>query len=224
MGKEKKQGGYGGFLIIWLVVSILVGVWLESNNRTGQGMATVVFSSLILGGLITFIFFAFLMVIATSRIRREKQKYKINPPVINQSMSHIDTTTKDSPACNCDGCPNQNTCKYGHVIKDDITRERLPLWTKFELLHSFDRFEPENDIYTDIASEEEMRYQKTLLKLDEDKLLRTLDYLDAQKKWYYAAGKCGIAYYKYMKLGSVQQAVQDALRLKRRIEKNRNMT
>lgn len=92
----------------------------------------------------------------------------------------------------------------------------MTLANKFMFLHAFDNYEPNGDEYTDIATIEERHHRKKLLLMDEAKLLRTLEYLDKQKKLYYEAGKCGQAYYRFMNMGAERKLVWETIQLKRK--------
>ncbi len=141
---------------------------------------------------------------------------RINTDVNTKDASNLRMSAKELTKCNCDGCPNQDNCEYGYIVIDEITGERLTLADKFMLLHAFDNYEPEGDEYTDIATMEERHRQKILITMDEEKLLRTLEYLDKQKKLYYKVGKCGRAYYSFMNMGAERKLVWETIQLKRK--------
>lgn len=213
MKNKKKQGGCGTYLIIWIIASLLVGMCLNSVNETGQGNETIILFAILLGGLFTFVIFCIMMVIVTSQAKKEKK----NPSVSNaQVVNNSAAPAKEQPKCNCDGCPRQESCEYGHIIVDEITGERLTLADKFILKHAFDDYEPDGDEYTDIATIEERHHQKKLLPMEDAKLLRTLEYLDKQKKLYYEVGKCGQAYYRFMNMGEERKLVWETIQLKRK--------
>lgn len=115
------------------------------------------------------------------------------------------------PKCNCDGCPKQEECEYGHTIYDEVTNERMTLVDKFMMLHALDGFECANDNNFNIATNEELHDKRLLLKLDEDTLGNTLHYLQNQKKQYIALGKCGRAYFNFMKIGDEIVLVKEAI-------------
>lgn len=127
---------------------------------------------------------------------------------ISNKHTHME---KPRPKCNCDGCINQDSCKYGHVIYDEFDKTRLSLADKFVMLHTFDSFEPIGD-FDDIATIEERHHQKKLMNLSKDKVLRTLNYLQEQKKLYLAVGKCGKAYYNFENMGAELQLVKETLK------------
>lgn len=112
MENKEKQGGCGTFLIIWVIASLLVGMCLNSINETGQGMGTTISFAILLGGLFTFIIFCIMMVIATSRVKKEKR----NAPVsYTQVVSNAEVSAKERPKCNCDGCLGRK------VVSTDIS-------------------------------------------------------------------------------------------------------
>lgn len=159
-----------------------------------------------------------------------KKEKKHNPRLVDPYIStdvetgysaSVPVQTPRYPKCNCDGCPNQESCRYGHIIYDEIDKKRLSLTDKFIMLHAFDKFVPVGD-YEDIATIEECRNQNQLIKLDEEKIIRTLNYLQEEKNLYLAVGKCGRAYYNSMNLGGILKFVEECLALKRRILKARN--
>ena len=124
-------------------------------------------------------------------------KWWIRRKAIKQNNSVNETKQVKT---NCNGCPNQDSCKYGFVIYDDIEHTRLTLAEKFIMLHTFDSFEPEGD-YSDIATLEERHRGNLLMQMELDKLCRTLDYLEKQKSMYMSIGKCGRAYFNSMHIG-----------------------
>lgn len=154
------------------------------------------------------------------KTKKEKITNRITTNVNTKDANNLRMSAKELPKCNCDGCPKQENCEYGHVIIDEITGERLTLADKFSFLHAFDNYEPSGDEYTDIATIEERHHQKKLLVMDESKLLRTLEYLDKQKKMYYEAGKCGRAYYSFMNMGAERKLVWETFQYKRKELKN----
>lgn len=131
--------------------------------------------------------------------------------VIIQTKQSSEVQPKQYSKCNCDGCINQESCKYGHVIYDEFDKTKLSLADKFMMLHTFDNFEPVGD-YDDIATIEERHYQKKLIKLNRNRILKTLSYLQEQKKLYLAVGKCGKAYYNFMNMGGELQLVKNTLK------------
>ncbi len=112
--------------------------------------------------------------------------------------------------CNCDGCPKQMNCEYGYVVYDDITKEKMSLSNKFMMLQAFENCESTNK--SSIATIEELHNKKLLLKLDLSTLENTLAYLLEQKENYLAVGKCGKAYFNFMKMGDEISLVKEAIR------------
>ena len=127
-------------------------------------------------------------------------------------MSGKTVTTKKYPKCNCDGCLKQEECEYGHIIYEEFTNERLTLFDKFMMLHAFDIFAPVEEGYGNIATNEEVHNKKMLLNLDKDTLMNTMNYLQEQKKKYLAVGKCGRAYFNFMKMGDEIKLVKEAIK------------
>lgn len=109
------------------------------------------------------------------------------------------STESKNPKCNCDGCFRQKECEYGHVIYDEVDKSRMTLFDKFMMLHLVDGMEP-IEFNGNIATVEEVHNKKLLFQLDKDTLLNTLNYLQEQKKRYLAVGKCGKAYFSFMKM------------------------
>lgn len=124
-------------------------------------------------------------------------KKKTNKPFPKSIKQYSNVNFPKYPKTNCDGCQNQPFCKYGYVIYDDIENTKMTLVDKFTMLHAFDSFEPEGD-WEDIANLTERHNGQMLMKMDMDKLHRTLDYLQKQKALYLAVGKCGRSYFNFM--------------------------
>ena len=120
------------------------------------------------------------------------------------------------PKCNCDGCLRQESCEYGHVIYDEITNERMTLFDKFMMviIESSDNFNIEkfSGSFGTIATNEEMSNKYSLLELDKNTLHNTLKYMEAVKKAYANFGKCGRAYFNFMKMGDEISLVKEAIR------------
>lgn len=115
------------------------------------------------------------------------------------------------PKCNCDGCPKQDNCEYGHVIYDEITKKRMSLFDKFMMLHTFDcSVSPED--FGNVAANKELHDKRLLLELGKNVLYNTLNYLQEVKKVYLAFGKCGRAYFNFMKMGDEISLVKEAVR------------
>lgn len=114
------------------------------------------------------------------------------------------------PKCNCDGCSRQENCEYGHVIYDEITNERMTLFDKFMMLHTFE-LNISAEGFGSIATDEESRNKRLLMKLDIATLHNTLNYLQEVKKAYLLFGKCGRAYFNFMKMGDEIALVEEAI-------------
>lgn len=137
----------------------------------------------------------------------DRQNFSTSEPVYQPEL----VQTTQYPKCNCDGCPNQESCKYGHIIYDELDKTKLSLADKFMMLHTFDTFEPVGD-YDDIATVEERHHQNKLRVLSKDRLISTLSYLEEQKRLYLNAGKCGRAYYNFMNMGGELQIVKETIK------------
>lgn len=118
---------------------------------------------------------------------------------------------KNVPKCNCDGCIKQEECEYGHIVYDEITNERLSLADKFMIVGIFD-FDKSSYDFGNVATNEELYNKKLLLKLEKDVLHNMLNYLQEMKKAYYEFGKCGKAYFNYMKMGDEISLVKEVIR------------
>ncbi|NBH61602.1 hypothetical protein D1155_08065 [Anaerotruncus sp. 80] len=116
-------------------------------------------------------------------------------------------STSNMPKCNCDGCPKQDTCQYGHVITDYFDGSRLSLADKYMLL---DTSEPEAP--KGIATLEQCHDVRKLKKLNRECLQETLEYLVQLRQYYYDYGKCGSAYYRFMNMSGELQLVKQALK------------
>lgn len=126
-----------------------------------------------------------------------------------EDMENVFTYRK-FPKCNCDGCHKQGNCQYGHVIYDEFTGERMSLFDKFMMLNVCETDFPEASIV--VATNEELHDMSLLMKLDKEALYETLEYLQNIKKWYYDYGKCGKAYFNFMKMGDEILLVKETIR------------
>lgn len=115
------------------------------------------------------------------------------------------------PKCNCDGCQKQENCEYGHVIYDEITRGRMSLFDKFAMVESLE-FDVSTEKFGKIATIQELHDKRLLLKIDKNVLYNTLNYLQEMQKAYYAFGKCGRAYFNFMKMGDEISLVKEAIK------------
>lgn len=136
-----------------------------------------------------------------------KNRYKFQAKAVDGNYEF----DKKVPKCNCDGCPKQDACEYGHVVYDDITKERMSLFDKFMMLHTFDCCVSPED-FGNVATNKELHDKRLLLKLDKNVLYNTLNYLQEVKKVYLAFGKCGRAYFNFMKMGDEISLVKGAVR------------
>lgn len=135
------------------------------------------------------------------------------------SISDVDSiTNKDKstyPKCNCDGCSKQDSCTYGHIIYDEITRERMTLADKFIMLSALDNIEFKiNCESTNTIPNEHLHDAKKLLTYTKDELINLLSYLQEQKKNYIEFGKCGRSYFNFMKMNAEIEMVKKAIKQK----------
>lgn len=121
---------------------------------------------------------------------------------------------KTAPKCNCDGCPKQETCEYGHVVYDDITSERMTLTDKFIMLSTFDYPISSLDIsaYGEIINPGDLHNYKKITSYSKDILQSTLTYLQDEKKSYLSYGKCGRSYFNFMKMNVPLENVKKAIK------------
>lgn len=134
-----------------------------------------------------------------------------HPQIASTSKVDTETSVKSHPKCNCDGCPKQENCKYGHVISDEF-EGKLSLFDKYMLLNSFEKFEDVYDSQEKIATNEELHNLKLLLKLDKQCLINTKTFLEAQKQWLLSQGKCGRSYFYFMNMHKEIQLVDEAIK------------
>ena len=117
-----------------------------------------------------------------------------------------------SKKCNCDGCPKQNSCKYGHVIYDEITRERITLSDKFIMLSVFENIDFNIKDSDNVIPQEFLRDTRKLQQFSLEELKNTLSYLESIKTQYTNFGKCGKAYYNFMHMNSEIDVVKEAIK------------
>lgn len=153
-----------------------------------------------------------------SKNTTESLNYKELHEEPQQENSKIESTVAENvvsyhkfPKCNCDGCPRQEKCRFGHVIYDEFSGERMTLFDKFMLLDICGNDMPPEGSVT-LATNEELHDMQLLMKLDKDAICETLDYLLEMKKWYYAYGKCGKAYFSFMKMENEISLVKESIR------------
>lgn len=269
MKKQKKSLGCGGYLLSWGVVTVVLCVLFSVINKTGQSMASIIFTSVFIGFFLAFFVWGFYIFFKTKRemknknqggnqqeveniptpdmkanvVRQEvpQQSYCVvnsterqaTVAIQNSGISRqVDNTgvlkaneipnnirSKDSlrniPKCNCDGCPKQESCEYGHVIYDEFTHERMTLVDKYMMVALTSSSDENNMLVSDfgiIATNEEIHDKRLLVKLDKEVLYNTLNYLQEVKKTYIAFGKCGRAYFNFMKMGDEISLVKEAIK------------
>ena len=75
---KKKQGGCRTAFVIWGIVTVMIGFALNSINKAGENISTIIFGALVLGVSGAFLVFCICMVIITSKIkiieRKQRQK------------------------------------------------------------------------------------------------------------------------------------------------------
>lgn len=133
----------------------------------------------------------------------------------NNAQAHRNKNQNRTAKCNCDGCPKQDTCEYGHIIYDDITHERMTLADKFIMLESFntDSFTPNLDNQGEIISNIQDLYSIKSISTYSKKIMQnTLFYLQEQKKLYLFYGKCGRAYFNLMNMNVPINNLKSALK------------
>lgn len=93
MSNNKNQGGCGIVILAWIVASIVMGVVLNSINKTGQSMGSTIFTAVLIGGLVAFVVFCIKMVVTTSRYqkiaRQQQQKDKAEGVSRYRDIIHI---------------------------------------------------------------------------------------------------------------------------------------
>lgn len=93
MRVKNKQGGCMIFLVIWGVIALITGFALNSINKTGQSISSIVVLSLVFGALIAFVVFCFNMAILTSKAkkvaRQQQQKDKVEGISRYDNIIHI---------------------------------------------------------------------------------------------------------------------------------------
>lgn len=73
---EKKNGGCGTPLLAWIISSVILIIVFNSINKTGQSMASIVFMSCLIGGVIGFIVFCIKMIKVTSQNQKVARNQK----------------------------------------------------------------------------------------------------------------------------------------------------
>ena len=112
------------------------------------------------------------------------------------------------PKCNCDGCPKQENCQYGHVNSDWLDGSRLSLVDKFILVNGdLEPAEPPG-----IATLSQRHDLQKLRALNKECLQETLKYLEQLRQFYYTCGKCGPAYFRFMNIQGELRLVKQALK------------
>ncbi len=139
------------------------------------------------------------------------------PDRFNQSLTTAPLSTNTHyPKCNCDGCPNQSLCEYGHIIYDEFTKERMTLADKFIMLNTFemDSFTPNLEPINIISDMQDLYDGKRIDTYPKDIVENTLSYLQEEKKLYLSFGKCGRAYFNYMKMNGPINNLKSVLKNK----------
>jgi len=141
---------------------------------------------------------------------QEKKEVAIKNTIINCEAKHVPTEEKQLAKCNCDGCPNQETCEYGYIIYDEFDGH-LSLADKFIFIGGCDVVKPVSN-REDIIDTRFLRNKKELYKQSKEKLKNTLYFLQEQKKKIYSIGKCGKAFFKYDLMENEINFVKEVLR------------
>lgn len=153
---------------------------------------------IVLGVILIFIAFCIINAIITTKKRQAQNNLRKNERTKAESTSAIKTTVRThKPSTNCDGCPNQNSCKYGYVIYDDFDGSRLTLLDKYIMVFGCsDLLSEIENKYSDVLNPNEFTYDKKKLELLSDsKLERRLKYIEEERFILLSAGKCGRAQY-----------------------------
>ena len=113
---------------------------------------------------------------------------------------------------NCDGCYKQTTCKYGYIIYDDITYNRMALWEKYIMLGGLTWGNKINDIELKCnISWYVVCDLRKLCKEEKNNIIKLYRILLSEKKFYYSFGKCGRAYWNYNSMNSLIEIVKNAI-------------
>ena len=111
---------------------------------------------------------------------------------------------------------NQSLCEYGHIIYDEFTKERMTLADKFIMLNTFemDSFTPNLEPINIISDMQDLYDGKRIDTYPKDIVENTLSYLQEEKKLYLSFGKCGRAYFNYMKMNGPINNLKSVLKNK----------
>lgn len=191
------------FTVSWFIFC-LIGI---SGNCTNYD-----FYDWIIALLITFIPFIIYSISKKRNpsIPNSKQNHKPTNAT-TKKVTNAKSSTRTHPKCNCDGCPKQENCEYGHVVYDEFDG-RLSLFDKYMRLNCLEKFEDVYDLQDKIATNEELHNKKLLLKLDKQCLINTKTFLEAQKQWFLSQGKCGRSYFYFMNMHKEMQLVDEAIK------------
>lgn len=93
MSDGENRSGCGFVIIVWIITSVVIGIALNSINKTGQSVGTIIFFAVLFGGLIVFILFCFRMAVVTSKyqkmVRQQRQKDKAEGVSRYRDIIHI---------------------------------------------------------------------------------------------------------------------------------------
>lgn len=118
---------------------------------------------------------------------------------------------KRTTSNNCNGCKNQNSCKYGFYTYDSIDKRQWSLWEKYihlgieENSSSVQHPERINELISKYTK------QKEFTKADEPWLKEYLSFEESQLLSLKNVGKCGNAYIRYMRLGDSITSIKETL-------------
>lgn len=152
--------------------------------------------------------FSIFMICYTSGIQARKKKKSNNTSnkrnVINQYKIKSN---------NCNGCKKQEKCKYGCYTYDRIDKRQWTLWEKFMMLsmlrdtNSDETKTLEKPKEIDIYINKFAKQTKFNIE-DLGWLEKYLEYEQKELNSYMEFGKCGKAYARYMKLGSLVKEIE----------------
>lgn len=133
---------------------------------------------------------------------------------LEEAVKKNTTLNSKRGTCNCDGCPKQEVCTYGHIIYDEITGERMTLVDKFITLTVLNDRELKvtSKFDTAIIPDEHWHDIKLLLGYSNEELKNTLMHLQEMKKNYTTFGKCGRYYFSFMKMNDMISNLKKAIR------------
>lgn len=101
---KHKQGGCMPFFVVWGVAALIIGFAFNGINKTGQSISSTIVLSLMVGGLIAFAVFCFIMAIFASKAKKaaRQQLQKDKAEGISRYDNIIHMGGLDAPEnCKC---------------------------------------------------------------------------------------------------------------------------